>query len=173
MQRRINRPTVDLSEYPNLIVMYLGMQANSLRGTRTVISFGRRIRQAVDAEPDGLLHHEWIPFGFIPLHLGFRQYWRDLDALEEWARSPKSPHSDWWREFLRDPAGTGFWHELYAINGGFEGVYPEMDAPVGMMNFAPVEEARGGMFSARGRLKRESDVDATAPVSEEELYGDE
>ena len=173
MRARINRPTVDLADYPDLVVMYLGMRANSLRGVRTIISFGRHIREAVADEPEGLLHHEWIPFGFVPLHLGFRQYWRDLDALEEWARSPASQHSRWWREFLRDPAGTGFWHELYMIEGGFEGIYPEMEDPIGMMNFAPVEQARGGLFSARDRLNREGDVDTPAPITEDELYTEE
>ena len=55
MQAQITRPTVDLSEYLDLVLMYLGMQANSLRGVRTGIGFGRRIKQAVDAESDGLL----------------------------------------------------------------------------------------------------------------------
>jgi pimeloyl-ACP methyl ester carboxylesterase len=43
-----------------------------------------------------------------------RQYWRDFDSLERWARS--LPHKAWWQEFLRDSGGTGFWHEALAVD---------------------------------------------------------
>jgi hypothetical protein len=62
---KVDRQTVDLSAYPELVVIYLGM----------------------------------------------RQYWRDFEALERWARS--EPHRLWWKQFLRDSGGTGFWHETY------------------------------------------------------------
>src|ERR1039458_8502379 len=51
------RETVDLSEFADLVVVYLGMRANSWRGLGTVLAFGPRIRKAVDAKPDGLLLH--------------------------------------------------------------------------------------------------------------------
>ena len=43
MATRVNRQTVDLSAYPDLIVMYLGMRVNHLYGIRTFFSFGRKI----------------------------------------------------------------------------------------------------------------------------------
>jgi hypothetical protein len=55
---RVRRQTVDLSGYPDLVVIYLGMRANSLRGLRTLISFGPRITRAAAAKPDGLLYHQ-------------------------------------------------------------------------------------------------------------------
>jgi hypothetical protein len=57
-------------------------------------------------------------------HLGMRQYWRDFDALEAWARS--TPHREWWRDFLRSSPGTGFWHEAYFMRGGMEAVYDDV-----------------------------------------------
>jgi signal transduction histidine kinase len=42
-----------------------------------------------------------------------RQYWRDFESLERWTRT--EPHRDWWKQFLRDTGGTGFWHELYSV----------------------------------------------------------
>jgi Monooxygenase af470-like len=100
------RQTADLSEYPDLVVIYLGMRVNSLRGMRTLRQYGPRIRQSAAARPDGLLRHEMVMWGLLPPHLGMRQYWRDFDALERWARS--DPHAAWWRDLLADMGGTGF-----------------------------------------------------------------
>jgi Domain of unknown function (DUF4188) len=97
-----------------------------------------------------------------------RQYWRDYDSLERWTRS--APHRDWWRSFLRDSGGTGFWHETYFRRGGFEAIYDDVPAPIGMMKFAPLVAARGPMFSARTRANRPGDVPSAA-ISETDLYG--
>jgi Domain of unknown function (DUF4188) len=72
--------------------------------------------------PDGLLHYENnIIFRLYPLHLGMRWYWRDFGSMERWTRS--EPHRQWWQRFMRDSGGTGFWHEVYLMRGGMEGVY--------------------------------------------------
>jgi hypothetical protein len=125
------RQTVELSSYPDLVVIYLGMQAKSLRGLKTLLSYGPRITRAANAEPDGLLRHQFLLFGLFPPHLGMRQYWRDFDALERWARS--EPHRSWWQGLLRDPGGTGFWHETYFIRGGMESIFLEVDPPTGLL----------------------------------------
>jgi hypothetical protein len=163
----IERQTVDLSSYPDLVVIYLGMRAKSLRGLFTLFRLGRQIRQAVAAPPDGMLRHENFLFSLFPPHLGMRQYWRDLDALEQWSRV--LPHQDWWVNFLRDPAGTSFWHETYCASGGFEAIYDDVAPPIGMMSFAPTTIARGRMFSARDRLRRAGTAPA-APIPEAEIY---
>ena len=111
---------------------------------------GRQIQAGVAQEPDGLLLHENFIFSFAPPHFGMRQYWRDLDALERWTR--ELPHQQWWKDFLRDSAGTGFWHETYFMRGGIEAIYDDLSKPVGMMSFAPLEPAKGKLFSARSRL---------------------
>ena len=164
MTARVNRETVDLGSYPDLIVIYLGMRVRSPRGLLHFLKLGREISASVDAEPDGLLLHE--NFAFSPLHGGMRQYWRDFAALEAWTRT--LPHQAWWRDFLRDSRGTGFWHELYSVRGGMEAVYDDMPAPLGFGKFAPRQPARGRMFGARGRLAREGEAPA-AVVSERAL----
>jgi hypothetical protein len=163
------RQSVDLSGYPNLVVIYLGMRVNSLRGFRTLMSFGPKIKKSVDANPEGLLLHENLFFSFFPPHAGMRQYWRDFDSLERWART--GDHAQWWKTYLEDRGGTGFWHETHFRGGQIESVYIDMPA-VGLSQFAPLEEARGSMFSARRRLGLSDDADVESPLPESQLYED-
>lgn len=165
MPGKVKRQTVDLSSYPDLVVIYLGMRANSLRGWGTVMKTGPQIQKAVAAKPDGLLLHESLLFSLFPLHVGMRQYWRDFEALERWARS--LPHQGWWQTFLKDPGGTGFWHETYFRKGGMEAVYDDLPLPIGMLKFAPNVDARGPMFSARKRAGRGGEAVLPDPVGEE------
>src|SRR6202043_3844949 len=106
------RQTVDLSAYPDLVVVYLGMTVNMLTGVKTLFGFGPKIEGSVAARPDGLLLHENIFYSLFPLHVGMRQYWRDLESLERFTRT--EPHREWWKQFPQDTGGTGFWHELYS-----------------------------------------------------------
>jgi hypothetical protein len=151
-QRRtgVDRQTVNLSGFPDLVVIYLGMRVRNVRGLGKLFQTGRQIQAGVAQGPDGLLLHENIVFSFLPPHVGMRQYWRDFDALERWTR--ELPHQQWWTDFLRDSAGTGFWHETYFMQGGMEAIYDDMAKPIGMMSFAPLDKARGRQFSARSRL---------------------
>ncbi len=167
MSGKVNRQTVDLSQYPNLVVIYLGMRVNRLTGLKTLAGFGPKISNSVAAGPDGLLVHEFFLLSLFPAHLGMRQYWRDLDSLLAWSRS--EPHRVWWKNFLRDSGGTGFWHETYFMQGGMEAIFDDLAKPVGFMRFAPLKPARGAMFGAAhraGKLQHSEPV-----VSEEELYG--
>lgn len=145
----VKRATVDLSRYPDLVVMYLGLSLRSPRGIFTILKLVRRIRAAVKERPDGLLLHE--PMIFFPFTFGMRQYWRDFDSLEAWARA--DPHRTWWKEYLHDTEGTGLWHETYFMNGGIEAVYDNVRAPVGLTHFADVVPAEGSMFNARMRAE--------------------
>jgi Monooxygenase af470-like len=164
-RHKVTRLTADLANYPDLVVIYLGICIRSPRGLLRTMRLGGQISAAVAAKPDGLLSHESLYYSLVPLHIGMRQYWRDLDALETWSR--QLPHQDWWKEFLRDPGGTGFWHETYCRRGGFEAIYDDMD-PIGMMRFAPTVRAHGPMFSARTRLDPRSTA-PEAPVLERDL----
>ena len=166
MPEKPNRKTVDLSGYPDLVVIYLGMRINRLAGIRTILGFGPNIDQSVKARPDGLLLHENLYFSLN--HLGMRQYWRDYDSLEAWTRS--EPHRQWWTRFLRDTGGTGFWHEAYLMRGGMEAVYIDMPR-TGFSAFAPAQPARGSMFSARRRLGRNEAPDPVPPLAERDIYG--
>jgi hypothetical protein len=165
---RVERLTVDLSAYPDLVVVYLGMRVRRLRGLRTVFGLGPQIEASHRAGPDGLLRHENFLWSLRPLEAGMRQYWRDLDCLEAWTRS--DPHRKWWLDFMRDTGGTGFWHEAYFIRGGMEAIYDDIGAPRGLSAFAPMQTARGQMFSSRTRAH--GGDGAPAPViAEAELYG--
>lgn len=106
MKSTVTRQTVDLSGYPDLIVIYLGMRMNALTGIKTLIGFGPKTSKSVDVQPDGLLLHENFLFSLFPPHAGMRQYWRDFDSLEKWTRS--EAHRIWWQQFLRGTGGTGF-----------------------------------------------------------------
>lgn len=167
MGANVNRQTVDLSQYPDLVVIYLGMRVNRVAGVKTLMGYGPRISKSVAEAPDGLLLHENVTFSIFPMHVGMRQYWRDMESLLLWTRS--EPHRQWWTTFLRDSGGTGFWHETYLRRGGMEGVYVDVPHPVGFMRFAPVIAARGPMFGAASRASRPQQGEPA--VSEDELYG--
>jgi len=167
MAKRVERRTVDLAAFPDLVVVYLGMRVNRLTGFKRLLGLGPQIQQSVKDQPDGLLLHENLFFS--PRHIGMRQYWRDLASLEAWTRS--EPHRQWWQQFLRDSGGTGFWHETYFMRGGFEAIYDDLRQPMGMLKFAPAVPARGAMFSARRRLGLEGESPAPA-VAEDRLYAD-
>jgi hypothetical protein len=165
---RVDRRTVDLSSYPDLVVIYLGMSVNRITGIKTLLGFGSKISASATAQPDGLLRHEFFVFSLFPPHIGMRQYWRDVDSLLKWTRS--EPHRQWWKGFLRDSGGTGFWHETYFRQGGMEGFYGDVIQPIGFMTFAPVVPARGPMFGAAARGGKEFTIEPV--LTEKELYDD-
>jgi hypothetical protein len=170
LKTRVDRRTVDLHKYPDLVVVYLGMRVNTLSGLKTLLRLGPQIETAGAARPDGLLHSEQnIIYSIFPFHVGMRWYWRDFASLEAWTRSP--PHREWWTNFLRDSGGTGFWHETYSMRGGMEAIYDDLKVPVGFACFAPLSNARGSLFSARRRLDLQGEVPAAPEgMSEGDLY---
>ncbi len=166
MPTRVDRRTVDLSGYPDLVVIYLGMRVNRLTGIKTLFGFGPQISKSAAARPGGLLLHENIIYSLFPMHIGMRQYWRDMESLLTWTRS--DPHRLWWKSFLKDSGGTAFWHETYLMKGGMEAIYDDLKKPVGLLQFAPAVQARGPMFGATSRAGHGK---AGEPVlSESELY---
>ena len=50
-----DRRTVHLSAFPDLVVIYLGMRVNELRGLKTVFRFGPKIAKSAAEQPEGLL----------------------------------------------------------------------------------------------------------------------
>jgi len=170
MKSPVDRKTVDLAAYPDLVVIYLGMRMRTLKGWMTMMRNGQQIDKAGAARPEGLLHYDNnIIFGFFPLHVGMRWYWKDFESMEIWARS--ETHRLWWQRFLRDSEGTSFWHETYFMRGGMEAVYDDVTgSPIGFQAFAPSVAARGSMFSARSRLRLPGDTPPQpSGVTEQEL----
>jgi Domain of unknown function (DUF4188) len=167
MQTKVERRAPDLSQFPDLVVIYLGMRVNRMTGIKTLLGFGPRISKSAADMPAGLLLHEPIVYSMFPPNVGIRQYWRDLDSLLAWTRS--DPHRQWWKEFLKNSGGTGFWHETYLMRGGMEAIYDDIPQPIGFLRFAPVIAARGPMFGAANRAGK---AGGSAPVlSEQDLYG--
>lgn len=138
-----------------------------MTGIKTLLGFGPRISKSAAAMPAGLLLHEQIIYSMFPPNVGMRQYWRDLDSLLSWTRS--DPHRQWWKEFLKNSGGTGFWHETYLMRGGMEAIYDDIPQPIGFLRFAPVLAARGPMFGAANRAGKGGG--GTPVLSEQDLYG--
>ena len=78
----------------------------------------------------------------------------------------------WWKEFLRNSGGTGFWHETYFMRGGMEAIYDDMPVRIGLSAFAPLSGARGPMFSARTRTRLGGSETKPVAISETDLYTD-
>ena len=164
MPTPVTRHTADLSAYPDLVVIYLGMRVNTLTGLKTVFGFGPQISASVAARPDGLLLHEPIIYSLFPPNIGMRQYWRDMESLLSWTRS--EPHRTWWTQFLKNSGGTGFWHETYCMRGGMEAIYDDLPKPIGFLRFAPVVPARGTRFTAMQRVGHGQASDPIVPESD-------
>src|ERR1700738_744321 len=140
----------------------------TLTNLKPVAKARAKMEGSVAARPEGLLLHENLFFSLFPLHVGMRQYWRDFESLERFTRA--EPHREWWKQFLRDTGGTGFWHELYSARGGFEAVYVDVQRPTGFLRFAKAVPAKGSLFSARERLHGGGVANTPAPYTETELY---
>jgi len=55
------------------------------------------------------------------------------------------------------------------MRGGMEAIYDNMAIPTGMMHFASLQPARGGLFSARQRLRLHGEAKLASPFAEDEL----
>ena len=141
------RSSVDLSAYPDLVVIYLGFRVTGWRSLLKLPRIGRGLASVRKSKPPGLLAHESVLFGFR--HLGFRQYWRDWESLEAFTRD--TTHMGWWRDFARG-GGAGIWHETYRMRGGMEAIYSGMP-PIGFARFAPARNPVGPFKSARARVQ--------------------
>jgi len=168
-RQTIARQTIDLSAYPDLVVIYLGLRVNALTGLKTVLGLGPQIDASVAAKPDGLLLHERVFYSFFPPNIGMRQYWRNMDSLLAFTRS--EPHRTWWTQFMKNSGGTGFWHETYCMRGGMEAIYDNVPNPIGFLRFAPNVDARGARYSALQRAGRgQSNAPPDPVVPESDLY---
>ncbi|WP_158808081.1 DUF4188 domain-containing protein [Beijerinckia sp. L45] len=148
MQGKPSKVSVDLSAYPDLVVVYLGFRVSTWRGLIAMLGIGKGLAMIRRDKPDGLLADE--PIIYSLRHVGMRQYWRDFDSLETFTRS--EPHKTWWVQFSKDPKGSGFWHEAYRKSGGMEAIYIGMPTPIGFASFAAARRPEGPFLSSRDRL---------------------
>jgi hypothetical protein len=66
---RRTRFTVDLSDYPDLVAIYLGLRVNSIRGLLPALEFGPKLKQAVKDNPPGLCRSYGASPQFLTAHL--------------------------------------------------------------------------------------------------------
>ena len=131
---KVTRQTVDLSAFPDLVVIYLGIEVNAWIGLKRLFGLGPQIKNSVNQRPDGLLLHENFLFSLIPLHLGMRQYWRNFDNLR---RGPvRHPIVSGGETSFGRPAGPALARGLL-MRGGMEAVYDDTLGRVGFGQFAP------------------------------------
>lgn len=142
------RETVDLSQYPDLVVIDLGFQVRRWAGIPALLRIGKGLGEIARTPPPGLLFSRRMLIAWN--HVGIRQYWSDQASLLSFTKA--QPHAGWWREFLADTAGSGFWHEACFAAGGMESVYINMPQRTGFAAFAPVVVPVGPLMTARDRL---------------------
>ena len=142
------RETVDLSGYPDLVVIDLGFQVRRLSGIPALLRTGRGLAEIARNRPPGLLASRRMLIAWN--HVGIRQYWADQASLLAFTR--QQPHAGWWRDFLSDTNGSGFWHEACFASGGMEAIYVNMPQRTGFAGFAPVVAPVGPLMTARDRL---------------------
>ena len=94
-QKSSARSSSDLSIFPDMVVIYLGMRDQYVAGvSRRCSGWGRRSRALSGGQTRWWLLHENLLYSLR--HVGMRQYWRDFESLEAWSRS--EPHRTWWRQ---------------------------------------------------------------------------
>jgi len=143
------RRTVDLSPYPDLVMILLGFRLRSLRAVPTFFRLGRGFAEIARHPPEGLLASDNFLFGWN--HLGIRQYWRDMETLSRFTRT--SPHAGWWGRYATNFGGAGFWHEVYCARGGVEALYLGMpETGFGLGRFARAARPEGPLKSSAGRI---------------------
>ena len=83
------------------------------------------------------------------------QYWRNFDALEQFARNPSDPHLQAWKDFnqrVGSDGSVGIWHETFVVNTGqYECVYGNMPLH-GLAAASEHVPATGNRETARLRL---------------------
>ncbi|MBD2250874.1 DUF4188 domain-containing protein [Nostoc parmelioides] len=92
--------------------------------------------------------------------VGFIQYWRSFEDLENFARNPSEPHLKAWQRFNRSvgsDGSVGIWHETYLVEPGkYEAIYSNM--PVfGLAAATKYVPAMGRKETARRRLGGDND----------------
>jgi hypothetical protein len=138
-----------------IVVFLIGMRINRpLRVRRWLPVFtamGRMLRVLQSDPAKGLLGVQGY---FLPSPI-LVQYWRSVEDLHRFARSPEEPHLGAWRRFNKTVGASGdvgIWHETYRVRpGDVESMYGNM--PVfGLAAATTHVPMRGGMQSAARRM---------------------
>jgi len=157
----------------------------TLDGKFVVFLIGMRINQPLRV-------HKWLPvaramprmlrelyrqpeLGFLHAEMWFSrtvimvQYWRSMEQLLAYASARSAAHLPAWQAFnqaIGTDGSVGIWHETYeASPGSYESVYVNMPA-FGLGRAGTLQEARGGLQSAAGRLRAGGADAGPTPVTE-------
>ncbi len=149
-----------------LVVFVIGMRINHFhkigKWWPVFKSMGPMLEELSANPQSGFIGSEYAFCSFRQILL--LQYWRDFDALEDYARNRDARHWPAWTAFNRNIGkdGTaGIYHETYAVAAGaHESVYANMP-PFGLGRFAGIVPATGSRNAARERM-RVSGADAEA-----------
>jgi hypothetical protein len=140
----------------DFVVFLIGMRINKPwrvdRWGVVVSAMPRMIRELYQQPELGLLHAEnWFGRTFIMV-----QYWRSMEHLMIYAKNREAAHLPAWHAFnkaIGTDGSVGIWHETYQAGpGSYENVYVNMPA-FGLGQAGTLQEAKGGLQSAAGRLK--------------------
>jgi hypothetical protein len=113
------------------VVFLIGMRINYFwmfwKWIPVAMAMGPLIKTLEQDPAKGYLHGESY---FNARGAVFIQYWRSLEDLEKFARSPEEPHLEAWQNFNRAVGvrgRVGIWHETYQVEAGrFESIYNNM-----------------------------------------------
>ena len=152
----VDRQTVDLSAYPDLVVFYLGMRVRRPRGMLRLFGLGPEIQKSWKGAA-----------GWPATARGFHLVAdpaarRDAPVLTR-PRQPAALEPLGAAQAVVAAVPEGLWRNLasgtrpHFMGGGIEAIYDDMNRPTGLARFAPVRPARGAMFSARRRAPRAVD----------------
>ena len=146
----VDRQTVDLSAYPELVVIYLGMRVNTLTGLKTLAGFGPKIARSVVDQPDGLLLHENLIFSLLLPMLACAS---TGGTLRLWSAGRGRNHiGSGGSNFCATPEGQASGTKRISNGVVSRRSMNNIPQPIGFLRFASVQPAKGGMFTARDRL---------------------
>ena len=171
MPTRVNRLTVDLSaSIPTSSSSTSACASTASPASKPYSDSAPKSPSPSRTSPTACFATKTSLFSLFPAHAGMRQYWRDMDSLLAWTRS--DPHRLWWKNFLRDSGGTGFWHETYTDARRYGSHLRRHRSEDRLHVLRPVVPARGSMFtaahrSAAARALRPSSPNKTCTASDE------
>jgi hypothetical protein len=167
MATKVERKTVDLSGFPNLVVIYLGMRVNRMTGHQDAARlWPPRFLPPQPPSPPACSRTRPSSIPYFRRTSGCGNTGAIWNPC--WHGPAPIPIGNGGNPSFNNSGGTGFWHETYFRTGGMEAIYDDIPKPVGFMRFAPVVSARGAMFGAANRAGQ---APSAVPVlSEQELY---
>ena len=138
------------------VVFVIGMRVNRIwkfwRWLPVLIAMPRMLQELFRQPERGFLGgHVWFSRTILMV-----QYWRDVEALNAYAKDRDAVHLPAWARFNRVVGGSGdvgIFHETYRVApGSYECVYVDMPR-FGLGAIEPLTPAAGALAGAEGRMR--------------------